>query len=206
MKQILITGLFTLFAFSVHAQVITINIDQPEQVIANAGTDTLICKNHSVILGSEQTAAGGTPDYLYTWSPDQYLDNPTLANPTCTPDESITYILTVTDNNGCTATSYVSVGIDPCLGIPLSYSSSQISIYPNPASDHFIIQGLPTESHEFEVRVINQLGQTMIQRTINNSSISNDIRIDSKDKLPPGLYFVHIRISKQIFTKTIQII
>jgi len=206
MKKILIVGLLALLAWVGHAQVITIHIDQPAQIMAFAGTDTLICKNHSIILGSEETATGGTPDYIFSWYPDLYLDNPNIANPTCTPDESITYMLTVADYNGCTATSYVSVGVDPCLGVTLDYSSSKITIYPNPATDHFIIQGLPLEANELEIRMVNQIGQTMIQQFVSNPSTNTDIRIDSKNVLPPGLYILHLRISDRVITKSIQIL
>ena len=206
MKKFLIVGLLVLIAWTGYAQVITINIDQPEQIVANAGSDTLICKNHSVILGAEQSATGGTPDYLYSWYPDQYLDNPSSANPTCAPDESITYVLTVTDNNGCTATSYVSVGVDPCLGISLNYSASDISIYPNPATDYFVIRGIPTDINRILVRVVNQLGQILIQQFINNPSTSAEVRIESKNKLPKGMYIIHLRISDRIITKPIQIL
>lgn len=206
MKKILTVGLLAFLGLVGYAQVITINIDQPDQIVADAGSDTLICKNHSVILGSQQTATGGTPDYLFSWYPELYLDNPNIANPSCAPDESITYMLTVTDNNGCTATSYVSVGVDPCLGISLNYSASDISIFPNPASDHFIIQGIPIETNELEVHVVNQLGQTMILQSMSNQSLSTDIRIDVKNILPPGVYVIHLRINDRVISKPIQIL
>ena len=206
MKKYLIVGLISLFAYAGHAQVITVLLDQPEQMQAFAGTDTLICKNHDTTLGADIVATGGTPDYFFSWYPEVNLDNPTAANPICSPEETTTYMLTVTDNSGCTATSYVTVGIDPCLGIPVDFIDSQISIYPNPVSDHFFIQGLPLETTNLEIRVINNLGQTVIQQSVDNLSGASEIRIDALNTLLPGLYIVHLRISDHILTKSIQIL
>lgn len=206
MKKIMITGLLCLIGWGGIAQVISLQVDQPDPLMANAGVDTLLCKNHSIILGTSQTATGGSPDYFYTWYPDLYLDNPTLANPTSNPEETITYMLTVIDNQGCTATSFVSIGIDPCLGIENENLNTEISVYPNPAKDYFVVQGLPLDINELEISVINYLGQTLIKHSIKSHSLSSEIRIDTNEGLLPGVYFVRIRINNQVITKSIHII
>lgn len=61
----------------------------------NAGQDTTVCYGQSIQL----TGAGGVS---YTWSPATDLDNPSIPNPIVEkPDRSITYQLSVTDQNGC---------------------------------------------------------------------------------------------------------
>jgi gliding motility-associated-like protein len=71
-------------------------------VIANAGADETICNGGSSTIGGNPSAIAGTPPYTYTWSPNAYLDNNTIANPTSTPPSTMNYTLTVTDANGCT--------------------------------------------------------------------------------------------------------
>ena len=72
---------------------------------ANAGNDTLINYNTSVLLDG---SGGGT----YNWSPPNNLNCYNCENPIANPTVSTQYTLTVTNNFGCEATSYVDVIID----------------------------------------------------------------------------------------------
>jgi len=73
---------------------------------ANAGNDVYICNGNSIQLN----ASGGTS---YSWSPGIGLNNNLISNPIANPTSNITYIVTVTDNNGCSLTDNVSVSIYP---------------------------------------------------------------------------------------------
>ncbi|HIA36341.1 MAG TPA: PKD domain-containing protein [Flavobacteriales bacterium] len=68
---------------------VTVNIP-----IVEAGTDTTIFLGDQVLLG----ATGGV---TYVWTPEAGLDNPNVANPMATPDFTTTYVVTITDANGC---------------------------------------------------------------------------------------------------------
>lgn len=70
---------------------VTITVENQPQ--ANAGADQNVCFGNSVTLNG----SGGNQ---YNWSPSTYLSNPNLSNPVCTPDQSITYILTTTNSCG----------------------------------------------------------------------------------------------------------
>jgi hypothetical protein len=72
--------------------------------IANAGSNVSICNGTSTTLN----ASGGTS---YSWSPGTGLSSTTGANPVSSPTTSTTYIVTVTNNNGCTATADVNVSV-----------------------------------------------------------------------------------------------
>jgi len=75
--------------------VIVISIDSLPLV--EAGPDTTICADQSVLIGTS-TLVGAT----YTWSPTVTLDNPLISNPTASPSAPVTvYIVTITDANGC---------------------------------------------------------------------------------------------------------
>lgn len=95
---------------------------------ADAGSDTLICNSDTVQL----FASGGVS---YSWSPTTGLSNPNIANPLAFPSVTTTYTVTVTDNNGCTDTDFITItvgnplanaGIDAsfCLGDSVQLNAS----------------------------------------------------------------------------------
>lgn len=71
-------------------------LDPPK---ADAGEDVRLCGTGSIVIG--QGATGGTPPYLYQWSPEYALSSTTIAKPICYSDKDITYYLKVTDSKGC---------------------------------------------------------------------------------------------------------
>jgi gliding motility-associated-like protein len=70
--------------------------------IADAGNDTTICFPRSYQL----QATGGS---IYVWSPPNFLNNPDIANPVSTPQESIKYLVQVNDVLGCPKPRFDSV-------------------------------------------------------------------------------------------------
>lgn len=66
--------------------------------------DTSICIGNSVNL----FATGGVS---YLWSPATFLDDPTSPTPISTPDNSISYTVTVTTSNGCVLTETVDIDV-----------------------------------------------------------------------------------------------
>ncbi len=80
----------------------TVSVDVFPGVDVTAGPDTTICYG-----GQFKLYADGGVEYL--WSPSTYLDNPGIADPTCNPFSDITYVVYVTDINGCTGTDTVDI-------------------------------------------------------------------------------------------------
>ncbi len=72
--------------------------------IVDAGLDSLICPNASLILH-----ATGANTYL--WSPLVGLSDPQSANPAASPLQETTYIVTGTDANGCVNSDSVNISI-----------------------------------------------------------------------------------------------
>ncbi len=73
---------------------------------ANAGTDDTIC----ISFSNQLNASGGV---FYNWQPATYLDNNLISNPNCTPLTNITYTVTVTDANTCSAQDSVVINVLP---------------------------------------------------------------------------------------------
>lgn len=65
-------------------------------VLANAGNDAELCLGETVQIGSS-----AVPDMIYKWSPSLWLSDTKVSNPSTSPKDTITYVLTVTDSLGC---------------------------------------------------------------------------------------------------------
>ena len=80
------------------------------EAVAAADPDT-ICLGQSSQLSC--TVIGGASPYNYLWSPPGTLNDPSLANPLATPEETTIYRVTVTDNASRVFADSVTVTIDP---------------------------------------------------------------------------------------------
>jgi len=80
--------------------------------VAMAGSDTTICANTSVQIGSSSQAG-----YTYSWFPASLVNNATVADPVAAPVASQTsYILTMTDNTtGCSGNDTIEITMLPPL-------------------------------------------------------------------------------------------
>ncbi len=72
---------------------------------------TTICTGESTVLSA--TATGGNGNYIFTW--DNEL--PMGESNTISPSANTTYTVVVTDDNGCTATSQISITVGVCTEI-----------------------------------------------------------------------------------------
>ncbi|WP_297097685.1 gliding motility-associated C-terminal domain-containing protein [uncultured Draconibacterium sp.] len=81
---------------------------EPPILFIYAGTDTTVgaCEPYTF---SEVFPTADT--FSYQWEPSQYLSDPTIANPVFTPEETSTYVLTVSSQSGLTATDTVTISV-----------------------------------------------------------------------------------------------
>jgi len=78
------------------------------QLKSDAGADTTICNGSSVQLNA---SAPGAVSYL--WTPSIGLSASTIANPIANPTDTTTYIVAITNANGCTDIDTVIVMVVP---------------------------------------------------------------------------------------------
>lgn len=81
--------------------------------------DTFLCIGQDITLW----ATGGVS---YVWSPVTYLSNPNIANPLCTPLQTIQYTVTITDADGCEWEKEVTIQVDTVLPKALALSDTTI--------------------------------------------------------------------------------
>lgn len=84
---------------------------------ANAGTDTTICEGNTILL----SASGGD---IYSWNTGDSTSSFSVS-----PSISSTYIVTVTDMNGCTASDDITVNVTATPVITLTTEPTDNSIY-----------------------------------------------------------------------------
>lgn len=86
---------------------VTITITQPTQLLPGLNSNAqAICAGQSIPLAA--TPSGGTPVYSVNWNPGNLIGN----SVNITPANSGTYSVTVTDQNGCTATDSVQITVN----------------------------------------------------------------------------------------------
>ncbi len=77
----------------------------------DAGQDSTVCRD-SLQLGALANTARG--DLQFRWSPPDGLSDPTAARPMAFPNQSTTYHLRISSDEGCSIHDSVRVSVDPC--------------------------------------------------------------------------------------------
>ncbi len=95
--------------------------------------DIIISTCPTSVSHLDATVVGGEAPYAYKWAPTTGLDDSNIKTPTAKPAVTTLYTVTVTDANGCTATSNITVTVQPALTLTLSVDDSSIGTCP--ASD-----------------------------------------------------------------------
>jgi hypothetical protein len=112
-------------------------------IVADAGKDTAICLNTSVVLGGLPAVVGGVAPYTYQWTPSQFLSSTNVAHPTAqNVSFNTTYTLTVVDSLGCSATDVVSI---TTRSLPIAQAGPNVSIFAC-SGDSAVLGGSPTAS------------------------------------------------------------
>jgi hypothetical protein len=82
--------------------VVVVRVQQPAELGFSAPwQDTTVTAGDPLILGTDLSVFGGSGEYSYRWTPGAGLSDSTIAQPIATPFDTTTYVLTVTDENGC---------------------------------------------------------------------------------------------------------
>lgn len=165
-------GLLLLYWVSAAAQnshIVTLTLNQPALLGANAGNNVVANSGAVVNIGGVPAATGGTSPYSYSWSPVDGISNPTESNPTLTVDSTTSYTLNVTDAKGCTTSSGFTVSIVTALN---GLEQNLLKTYPNPSSQYLIVE---TELIGAQLIISDALGRKVRHITINQKTNSIDV-------------------------------
>jgi len=99
----------------------SVSISQPTPVTLTLSSTPANCKNGSDGTATV-TAGGGTPNYEYSWSPGF------STTPTITGLIAGTYVVTVTDDNGCAINGNVNVS-EPATFVSATNTQTNVSCY-----------------------------------------------------------------------------
>jgi len=106
----------------------------PALTVAVSADDYIIGTCPSSDAELTASASGGEPGYTYLWSPATGLSDPAVANPTAKPAVTTTYTVLVTDINGCTATSSLTITVAPVLAATATATDPLIGTCPTSQS------------------------------------------------------------------------
>lgn len=157
--------------------------------------DSITSTEDTIIFGSGQFSQLGIndwPGYTYEWSPSEGLSDPSIPNPTAMPEETTTYVLTVTDQGGCTATRTVTIFVwnpdcdEPNLFLPNAFT-------PNDDDGNSMNDVLYFRSNivvEMELAIYNRWGQRVF--FTEDQSIGWDGKFNGQP-LSPDVYGFYLR-------------
>ncbi len=146
-----------------------------ESPLAFAGNDTSICLGESVQLGAFISDS-------FTWFPITDLDNPTNPQPIATPNETLNYVLTVTNTAGCSKIDTVNIQVNSLPATPNIQQNGGLLIVQGNLPGTFIwyLDSEPIIDESNDSLVINSTGSFTVQWIDPNgcsSELSNIITI-----------------------------
>lgn len=163
-------------------------INQPSNPLVVNGLISVASNTSSTDGAIDITINGGVGPYMFNWS-----------NGATTEDISGlgigSYMVTITDVNGCTTSATYNVGIST--GIEnIQITGSEVKVYPNPANEYAVIEA---KGYRIEkVELVNLLGQKVYIGEVNDSMAKINL-----ENLLNGTYFVKIYFKNNTVTKKI---
>jgi hypothetical protein len=163
-------------------------INEPAVLTASATSTDIIMGNDGTVT---LTVNGGTSPYTYAWSgPASYTNNTQNLNGLNTAG---TYNVTVTDANGCTATT--SVNVSSQVGVS-SVEGIALNIFPNPSSGMFTVNSSLSNGL---IIVRDALGREIHHQQIN--STTSFVNLENQSN---GIYFMELRSGD--VSKTVRVV
>lgn len=185
-----IIGCYSLGLFS--QNLVDVYINQPAVLIANAGADTTVQEGAAIQIGGSPTASNGYGSYTYAWAPADNLSDASVSNPEVTVQNSMIYVVTVSDVMECTSIDTIAVTVTGTTDILNQWVDPGIKIMPNPNQGIFIIElENPTLLPGIDIIVRDITGKKVYNRITGIQEGKNRIPVNISS-LPKGTYAVEI--------------
>lgn len=152
--------------------------------------------NRGNTIALDGSVLGGTPPYVYFWTPSSDLSCEDCASPIAAPTVSTCYILVVSDAFGCADTCQICVVVDSVTGINelINYNYYNWSLYPNPLVHSGILTFENSKNENYTLILYDIVGRP-VQTTINITT--NQIEVERKN-LTSGFYLFRLQTEDQI--------
>jgi hypothetical protein len=135
------------------------------------------------------TTTGGTAPYTFMWST-------TATEPDLTDIGVGVYLITITDNNGCSlATTFQ---INSTAGIAAAVAPDW-NVYPNPASTDVLIEA--SNAAITDLQIYDLMGQLVWKQNVTDAQVSVSVA-----DFTPGTYMVRVQIGEGFYTKRLTVI
>lgn len=163
------------------------------------------------LLGNEraafQDASSGFPT-SWTWNFDN-VSGSTAQNPPPVQfstsngfDGSGDYLVRLSVTNPIGSDSKDTIVLVPTVGIADIEFTNSISIFPNPANDVINVDLSDVEAGNFEVSLVNMIGETVVVPFSINSNNRSELSLNVEG-FSPGVYFVKIEGEQKVAVKPI---
>lgn len=169
----------------------TISVTSNPLPNVNAGPDVSIVNGQAVVIGGSPTTT--TNPSVLSWTPNINLSATNVPNPTASPTLTTTYVVSVTDTNGCFNYDTMIVTILPSIIIPNGFTPNG-----DGKNDTWMIDYL-YKFPNCEVEVYNRWGEQLFY------SRGYNIPWDGNYKgkpVPVGTYYYIIRLNDPIVNDT----
>ncbi|MBL4656585.1 MAG: T9SS type A sorting domain-containing protein, partial [Flavobacteriales bacterium] len=165
----------------------TVTIGGPNALSVSSSSVNATLGNND---GSADAATlGGVQPLTYLWD-----DTNAQTTSKATGLAPGTYTVTVTDGNGCTATSTAIVGQDTTPGMWDLELGARFDVYPNPTTGAVIFDLELMEVSGVKIQIINLMGQLVHETTF--SSVQLLKKETNLSDLSDGVYFISLTTEK----------
>jgi hypothetical protein len=178
--------LITLFSFgqSVNEK-ITLQLIQPPLLRVNAGGDLNLSESGSAIIGKSLFVSGGTPEFSYCWRDEQMMEyfeqSPEVFS-------SGKYIVTVSDQNNCSALDSLSVN-DYGTGITMHDAEIDILVRLDLQNELLLIE-MPQTSGMVQINIWSVEGRVIysFHQGLTNPPFIHALGVST---FKSGIYFIY---------------
>jgi hypothetical protein len=151
-------------------KVIVLSVNQPPEFGFSVNkTDTTIVKGATIELGNGLEVFGGIGEYIYHWESNSNLSDSTILNPLASPLDTTAYILTVTDENGCSFSVGYTVNVrEPAVNAELKAKKDNLQaiIFPNPSDGTFKVKITGKAVPKIELLLYTETGELLRQQAV----------------------------------------
>jgi|GEM_PF-6558142 len=149
---------------------------------ADAGPSDTICSGGFTQLNA---SGGGS----YQWIPSTGLSCTTCPNPVATPSSSTSYVVIVTNSQGCQNTDFAIVTVEICTDAQEISAGTSLKVYPRPASGQVSVAvDLPGDAKNLQLVLHDLTGRVVREAGVANNSV---ITLE-RDGLGSGCYLLRL--------------